>query len=73
MGDGWEKPLDLGITLLELRWCDCGRFFDDMSKIGLEFKLKQVTVLFLMRGGFYGRLGFILENHLKGNVQSKSC
>ena len=33
VGNGWDKPLDLGITLFELRRCDCGRLFDDMSKV----------------------------------------
>ena len=33
MGKGSDKPLDLVITLFELRGCDCGRLFDDMSKV----------------------------------------
>ena len=63
MGNGWDKLLDLGITLLELRWCGCGPLFDHMSNaVYCIFKLRQVKVLFLNVRGFYGRVRFIVEN-----------
>ena len=42
-------------------------------KLFIEFNLKQANVLFSNVEGFYGRVGFILENSLKGNVQRQSC
>ena len=42
-------------------------------KLFIEFKLNQANVLFSYVEGFYGRVGFILENYFQGNVQRQSC